>query len=90
MVFLTKGNREFCCIGLVGVLWKVVSGVINQRIKFAIVYHNVLHSFWSGRGTGTTPLKAKLLQQLTSMREQFLYEVFHDLSKVCNVLDYKR
>ena len=35
---------------------------------------------------GTTPLKAKLLQKLTEMREEFIYEVFLDLKKAYDAL----
>ena len=40
-----------------------------------------------GQGTGTASLEAKLLQQITAVREEVLYEVFLDLSKAYDALD---
>ena len=82
-----KGNRGFRGIGLVKVLWKTMSGIINHRLKLVIVYHDTLRVFRSGRVTGTASFKAKLLQQLAAIREEFLYEIFIDLHKSYNALD---
>ena len=49
-------------IGLVEVMWKVVVEILHRRLATAITYHNFLHGFRAGRGTGTATLKAKLLQ----------------------------
>ena len=48
----------------------------------------MLHGFREGHGTGTADLEAKLLQQLTSMREAVLFEVFLDLQKAYDALDW--
>ena len=77
----------FWGIGLVKVLWKTMSGIINHRLKLVIVYHDTLRGFRSGRVTGTASFKAKLLQQLAAIREEFLYEIFIDLHKSYNALD---
>ena len=39
-----------------------VTSLLNRRLTEAIKYHDVLHGFWAGRGTGTAALEAKLLQ----------------------------
>ena len=39
---------------------------------------------------GTAALEAKLPQQLTAMREAVLFEVFLDLRKACDALDWER
>ena len=52
-----------------------------------ITYHDTLHGFWAGRETGNVTLKAKRPQQLTSMRETVLFEVFLDLQKAYDSLD---
>ena len=52
---------------MVKVLWKTVMG---------IQFHGTFHGFCTGRGTGTASLEAKLLQKLTAMREDILYEIF--------------
>ena len=54
------------------VMWKVVAVIINRRFTSSITYHDALHGFREGLGTGTTTLEAKLLQQLASMREEVL------------------
>ena len=46
--------------------------------------------FWEGHGTGTATLETKLLQQLTSMREAVLFEVFMDIWKDYNALYRER
>ena len=63
VVLISKGDRrEFRGIGLVEVLWKTTTGIINQKLALAIGNHDTLHGIWSGRGTGTTTLEAKLIQ----------------------------
>ena len=49
-----------------------------------------MHKFRSGRGTGTAALEAKLLQQLTAMREAVLFGVFLGLQKSYDSLDWDR
>ena len=56
-------------------------GVFNQRIGVTVNFHYVFHELWAGWGMGTASLEAKLLQQLTIMRKEVLYEVFLDLRK---------
>ena len=53
----------------------------------AITHHNALHRFQAGRGTGTAVLEAKLIEQLTAMREAVLFKVFLDLQKAYDALD---
>ena len=55
-----------------------------------ISFHDTLHGFRAGRGTGTAALVAKLLQQLTAMEEAVLFEVFLDLQKAYDCLDRER
>ena len=38
----------------------------------------------------TASLKDNMLQHLTSMREEFFYEIFLDLNKSCDALDRYR
>ena len=49
-----------------------MAAIINLWLTSSITYHNFLHGFWEGRGTGTATLVAKLLQQLFSMKENLL------------------
>ena len=90
VVLIPKGKKEYRRIGLVEVTWKVVAKILHRRLTTAITYHDALHGFQAGRGTGTATLEAKLLQQLAAMREGVLYVIFLDLTKVYNALDRSR
>ena len=68
-------------------VWKVVTVITNLRFTAYIAFHNVLHVFQAGHGTGTASLEAKLLQKLTAMREEVLYAIFLDLHKAYYALD---
>ena len=88
VVIITKGSsRYFWGIGLVEVLWKDFTSLLNQHLTAVITLHDVLHGFWAGCGRGTTALEAKLLQNLTSTRKAFLFEVFLDPQKTYSDLD---
>ena len=69
------------------VMWKVVAEILNRRITASITFHNFLHGFRAGRGTGTATHEAKLLQQLAVLREEILYVIFLDLHKAYDALD---
>ena len=84
-----KGEGEFWGIGLMEVAWKILSLILHRRLA-TIKLHDVLHGFREGRGTGTATLEAKLLQQLAAMREEVLYVIFLDLTKVYDALDRSR
>ena len=72
VVLIPKGKREYRGIGLVDVTWKVVAVILHRRLTKGIMFHDALHGFREGRGTGTATLEAKLLQQLAAMREEVL------------------
>ena len=60
MVMIPKGKGEFRGIGLVEVIWKLLTLILHHRLG-AIKLHDVLHGFREGRGTGTATLEAKLM-----------------------------
>ena len=68
VVLILKGNGDFCGICLVEVLWKTVPGILNRCLTTAIQFHDTLHGFRTGRGTGSASLQDKLLQQLMDLR----------------------
>ena len=72
-------NGEFLGIGIVKFLWKALLGVVKRRIGTAVNFQDMLHGFLVVRMTRTPSLDAKLLQQLTEMREKVLYEISLDL-----------
>ena len=86
MVLLHKGVDEYRDIGLVEVVWKAVTVVLNFCFAASITYHKSLHGFWSVRGTGTASLEVKIIQQVTAMREEVLYTIFLDLYKSYDAL----
>ena len=64
-VFLiTKVKRDYRGIGLVELIWKMVAAILSCRLKASITFHDFLHGFQTGHGTGNATLEAKLLQQL--------------------------
>ena len=81
VVLIPKENGDFRGIGLIEVLWKAVARLLNRRITAAISYYDALHRFRSGRGMGTAALEAKMLQQLTAVREAVFFGVFLDPQK---------
>ena len=90
MVLIPKGKGDYRGIGLVEVMWKVVAVILNRQLTSSITFHDVLHGFRAGRGTGTATLEDKLLQQLAATREEVLYVIFLDLNKSYGALDSSR
>ena len=68
VLIVKKDGRGLSVIGIVDVLCKTTMGIINRRLTSEISYHDMLHGFWGGFGTGTATLEANLIQQLTTMR----------------------
>ena len=46
MVLIPKGVGEYCGIGLMEVIWKAVSVILNNHFTVAINYNNLLHGLW--------------------------------------------
>ena len=59
-------------IGILEVMWKVVAAILHRRLTASITFHDFLHRFRAGRGTGTATLEAKLLQKLVALRKEVL------------------
>ena len=68
-------------------MWEVVAEILNCRLTASITYHDLLHGFRAGCGTGTATLEAKMLQQLEALREEVLYAICMDLQKVYDALE---
>ena len=81
------GSTNLWGVGLVGVLWKVISSIINFQLLSPIQLYDVLHGFRAGRGTCTATLEANLIQTLISNRETVLHSIFLDLYKSYGILD---
>ena len=91
IVFLIpKVGGDYRGIGLVGVVWKAVAVILNCRLTAYITYHDSLHGFRAGHGTGTATLDIKLLQQVTAIKEAVLHTIFLVLKNAYNELDRSR
>ena len=86
MVLIPKGKKDYRYIGLVEVMWKVVAVILNCWLTASIPFHDFLHGFWAGRGTGTVILEAKLIHQLAALRDEVLYVIFLDPHKAYDAL----
>ena len=53
-------GKGFQCIGLLEILWKSTTGIINWWMTAAIMYHTSLYGFQTSSVTETTILEAKL------------------------------
>ena len=65
-------------------------GDFKLRLMASTTFHDFLHGFRAGCGTGTITLEAKLLQQLATLRKEVLYMIFLDLHKTYDALDRSR
>jgi hypothetical protein len=81
VVLLPKSDGGHRGIGLLEVIWKVLMSVIDVRMKTTITFHDALHGFRAKRGTGMAVFEAKLFQQLASIEQVLVFEVFLDLKK---------
>ena len=89
VVLITKCNgKDLRGIGIVEVLWKTTTGITNRCLNLAIHYHNTLHGFRVGCGTGTATLESKFLQQMTSMRYAVLRTLFLYIQKAYDALNW--
>ena len=86
VILLPKGGKYYQGIGLVEVMWKVVAEILNRRLTASITFHDFLHGFRAGCGTGTANLESKMLHQLAALGEEFLYVIFLYLHKAYDAL----
>ena len=71
-ILIPKGGGEYHGIGLVEVIWKAIAIRIDQRLVDYIEFHYILHRFIAWRGTGTTNLDTKKLQQIAVLWQEVL------------------
>ena len=81
MVIIPKGGGGYRGIGLVRVVWKVCTLIMNSRIQSAIILHNTLHGFRQGMGERTDIMEVNLEQQLAGTVHEPLFQVFIDVKK---------
>ena len=87
LVLIPKGNMDTRGIGLLNTLWKVVEALIYTCLRASIQFHEVLHGFQSGRGTGTAIIDLDPAQELASVDHDPIFLVFLELRKSYNTVD---
>ena len=87
MVLNPKGENDYRGIGLLEVMWKIVAAILNCQLTASIAFHDFIHRFRVGCGTGITTLEVKLFQQLAVLREEIMYVIFLDLYTIYDALD---
>jgi hypothetical protein len=86
LVAIPKPSRGFCEIGLLKVIWKTISSIIDSRIKEKVKFHPELHGFRPGRGTGSATIESKLCIQLATIHQIPLYAICLDLHRAYDTL----
>ena len=76
MVLLPKDSGGFHGIGLLEIIWKLITSIVDMQIKESVDFHNALHGFHAFWGTGTAIIEAKLIQQLAMLHQVPLLQIF--------------
>ena len=74
-------------IGLLEVIHKLISQVINLRLNAHIKFLPEIHGFRRQRGTHTAIGEAKIRMQIASCNSTPLYQIYLDLSKAYDSID---
>jgi hypothetical protein len=77
-------------IAILEVVYKLVAKIIERRLSSKIKFHDAVHGYRPGRGTGTAIIETKLLMQLAQRTTKPRYFVFIDLKKAYDTLDRGR
>ena len=68
LVLIPKPNsRDYRGIGLLEILWKLMTAIIDNRLRNTINFQEEIHGFRKARGTGTAILGNKLLCQQSNI-----------------------
>ena len=90
LVLIMKESGEFWGIGIMEVLCKTLTVILNRHLVAAFTIHKILHVLQDSRGMGIASLKFNLLHKLMYTREEVLYVIFMDLHMACDALDRER
>jgi hypothetical protein len=75
IILLPKGGGRNRGIGLLEPCWKVTESILVQHL-LAIKFHNLLHGSINMKGTGTTTIEVKLVQQLVVLDQKPWHQIF--------------
>jgi hypothetical protein len=89
IVLLPKGGGDYRGIGLLDPMWKVVEKIMVAQMS-CLKLHDCLHSGLPRRGTGMAIMEVKLNQQLAWVDQAPLYQIYLDLKKAYDALDWMR
>ena len=90
VILVPKGNADTRGMGLLGIFWKVMEGIIDTRINKAVAFHYFLRVFRTGMGAGKAIMGLNLVQDLASIYQDPPFLVFMDLIKAYDNLDRVR
>ena len=71
-------------------IYKLCSLVINRRMCHNVGWHDGVHVFREGRGCTAAIMESKLLAEKAKSAGKILYQVFLDLSKAYDTVDWDR
>ena len=57
VVLIPKGGGDYRVIGIVEVMWKAVTVILNRHFTASIAYHDSLRRYQAGCDMGTSNLK---------------------------------
>ena len=87
LVLIPKGTTDTLGIGLLETLWKVEEVIIDTCLRACLQFHDVLHSFRSRRGTGTSIMDPNITQELSSVDYDPIFMVFLDANKAYDTIN---
>ncbi len=88
IVLIPKGGGNYCGIGLLDPIWEVIEKVMVAQLS-VIKLHDCLHGGLPHRGTGSAIMEVKLHQQLAWVDQEPLYQIYLDLRKAYDALDWE-
>ena len=74
-------------IGLLDVIHKIISQIINLQMNEKIKFCELVHGFCKNRGTYTAISEAKIHTQIATCKSTPVYQIYLDLQKAYVLID---